>query len=92
MINDILDLDQINQGKITLAERPTSLEAYTASVRETIDPLMKAKDLTLKLDSSEAGCTHFTGNILQWKKKILKHTLKNKLNINCGSFRKIIFF
>lgn len=47
IVNDILDWSKIEEGKLDLAPRPTSIEQMLQEVVNTYSPVASAKDLTL---------------------------------------------
>ncbi len=53
LINDVLDISKIESGKIELHPREIDLRWLTESVLPTFVPMIRQKDLSLRLDFSE---------------------------------------
>ena len=54
IINDILDVSKIEIGLIELNPQPTNLLGMITQILSIIDPMLKKKGLTLKLDLDPA--------------------------------------
>lgn len=49
LVDDLLDVSRINQGKITLRREATELSAFVGTALETAQPLMEARQHTLRV-------------------------------------------
>jgi len=47
LVDDLLDVSRINQGKIALRREPTELSAFVGIALETVQPIMQARQHTL---------------------------------------------
>ena len=47
LVDDLLDVSRINQGKITLQREPTELSAFVGTALETAQPIMEARQHAL---------------------------------------------
>lgn len=52
LINDVLDLSRIENGKIELWEEPFSIEEFQKGIRTVIKPLLDAKNISFVFDMS----------------------------------------
>ncbi len=55
LINDILDINKIESGKIELCPKPYNVADFIRSVNYTIRPLMEKKNISFRFDM---GCNH----------------------------------
>jgi len=49
LVDDLLDVSRINQGKITLRREPADLAAFVNTALETVQPIMEARQHTLSV-------------------------------------------
>jgi signal transduction histidine kinase len=59
LVDDLLDVSRINQGKITLRREPADLAAFIGTALETVQPIMEARQHTLSVSlPAEAVTLH----------------------------------
>ena len=49
LVDDLLDVSRINQGKITLRREPTELAAFIGTALETVQPIMESRQHALSV-------------------------------------------
>lgn len=76
LVNDILDVERIEQGKLSLEIRPHSLAALLASAVEEVEPL--AREAGIRLDASHppGGVEADGGRLVQVIVNLLSNALK----------------
>ncbi len=51
LVDDLLDMSRITEGRIELRRAPVELAAVIAQARETVEPLMRAKDHSFRVSA-----------------------------------------
>jgi signal transduction histidine kinase len=57
LVDDLLDVSRINQGKITLRREPAELSAFVGTALETVQPIMEARGHTLHVNLPQESIT-----------------------------------
>ena len=63
LVDDLLDVSRINQGKITLRREPTDLSAFVAAALETVQPIMETRHHALKVSLPAQPVTLFGDSV-----------------------------
>ena len=63
LVDDLLDVSRINQGKITLRREPTELAAFVGTALETAQPIMEARQHTLQVSLPPQTVTLFGDSV-----------------------------
>ncbi len=63
LVDDLLDVSRINQGKITLRREPTELSAFVGTALETAQPIMEARQHTLQVSLPPQTVTLFGDSV-----------------------------
>ncbi len=80
LINEILDLAQIESGKLALSQEPTSLAEVMLECQSMIEP--QAQKRGIKLTFSRSGCPYFVNADRTRLKQILINLLSNAIKYN----------
>jgi len=75
LINEVLDISRIEAGRLLLVPEPVQLMSIIEEIVDSIQPLVLAKHLTIKLEHSIE-----TKHVVMCDKKALKQILINLLN------------
>ena len=71
LLNQVLDISKIEDGKLTLAAEPFDLEAAAESVLNSIRPMARKKDIELTVDHQELNRVCFVGDALRLSQVLL---------------------
>lgn len=63
LVDDLLDVSRINQGKITLRREPAELSAFVGAALETVQPIMQARQHALRIDLPPQSVTLFGDSV-----------------------------
>jgi signal transduction histidine kinase len=63
LVDDLLDVSRINQGKITLRREPTELSAFVATALETVQPIVQARQHALSVNLPPQPVTLFGDSV-----------------------------
>ena len=63
LVDDLLDVSRINQGKITLRREPTELSAFVGTALETAQPIMEARRHALQVSLPPQTVTLFGDSV-----------------------------
>nr|WP_314622546.1 response regulator [uncultured Noviherbaspirillum sp.] len=63
LVDDLLDVSRINQGKITLRREPAELSAFVGAALETVQPIMQARQHALSVSLPPQVVTLFGDNV-----------------------------
>ena len=63
LVDDLLDISRINQGKITLRREPTELAAFIGTALETVQPIMESRQHALSVTLPPHSVTLYGDNV-----------------------------
>jgi signal transduction histidine kinase len=63
LVDDLLDVSRINQGKITLRREPSELSAFVATALETVQPIMQARQHALSVNLPPQSVTLYGDSV-----------------------------
>ncbi|HEX8886227.1 MAG TPA: hybrid sensor histidine kinase/response regulator, partial [Noviherbaspirillum sp.] len=63
LVDDLLDVSRINQGKITLRREPTELAAFIGTALETVQPIMESRRHALSVTLPPHSVTLYGDNV-----------------------------
>jgi signal transduction histidine kinase len=63
LVDDLLDVSRINQGKITLRRGPTELAAFIGAALETVQPIMESRRHALSVTLPPHSVTLYGDNV-----------------------------
>ncbi|SMP73403.1 ATP-binding response regulator [Noviherbaspirillum suwonense] len=63
LVDDLLDVSRINQGKITLRREPAELSAFIGAAQETVQPIMQARQHALSVSLPPQTVTLFGDSV-----------------------------
>ena len=63
LVDDLLDVSRINQGKITLRREPTALSVFIGAALETVQPIMQARQHALEVNLPPQAITLFGDSV-----------------------------
>jgi signal transduction histidine kinase len=63
LVDDLLDVSRINQGKITLRREPTELAAFVGTALETVQPIMESRRHALSVTLPPHSVTVYGDNV-----------------------------
>ncbi|MFL6715261.1 MAG: response regulator [Burkholderiaceae bacterium] len=63
LVDDLLDVSRINQGKITLRREPTELAAFIGTALETVQPIMESRQHALSVTLPPHSVTLYGDNV-----------------------------
>lgn len=81
LINDILDLNKLETGKMELARDPIDISSRTWELYNIVNPLAEEMDVKLEFNTDKITHTHIIGSVLHVK-QILVNLISNAIKYN----------
>ncbi len=81
LLNDVLDMSRLEQGRVELEHRPFDLKEELHSIELIVEEIAKEKNITVTADSDRVIHTHLLGSPLHLR-RILLNLITNAVKYN----------